>query len=46
MLAGKRCSPTLIVIFIAIIVGTLAFFAFHQSHQSPVQSAPIHDKQQ
>jgi hypothetical protein len=44
MLAGKRCSPTLIVVFIAIIVGALAFFAFHQSSQQPLPAAPIHGK--
>jgi hypothetical protein len=45
MLAGKRCSPALIYIFIAIIVGSLAFFAFHHGPQRQPPAEPIHEKQ-
>jgi hypothetical protein len=45
MLAGKRCSPTLILVVIAIIVGTLAFFAVSHGPDRRPQAEPIHQKQ-
>jgi hypothetical protein len=45
MLAGKRCSPALIVVFIAIIIGTLTFLALHHGPEKQPSSAPIHDQQ-
>jgi len=45
MLAGKRCSPALIVVFLAIIVGTLAFLAMSHGPDRQPRAAPIHEKQ-
>ena len=45
MLAGKRCSPALIYVFIAIIVGTLAFLALHHGPERQPRTEPIHEKQ-
>ena len=45
MLAGKRCSPALIIVFIAIIVGALAFAALHNGPEQQPNNAPIHDQQ-
>jgi hypothetical protein len=45
MLAGKRCSPVLLYLFLAIIVGTLIFVAVSHGpdHQPPAE--PIHQKE-
>jgi len=45
MLAGKRCSPALIYLFIAIIVGALAFVAVSHGPDRQPKTAPIHEKQ-
>jgi len=45
MLAGKRCGPTLIYLFIAIIVGTLLFVAMRHGPRQQPRAVPIHDKQ-
>jgi hypothetical protein len=45
MLAGKRCSPALIIVFIAIIVGALTFAALHHGPEQQPGNAPIHDQQ-
>ncbi|MCU1296301.1 MAG: hypothetical protein JWO91_579 [Acidobacteriaceae bacterium] len=43
MLAGKRCSPTLVVIAIAIILSALVFLGLsHSPNQAPPKAAPIH----
>jgi hypothetical protein len=45
MLAGKRCSPILIYLVIAIIVGTLAFVAASHTPDRRPPAEPIHEKQ-
>lgn len=45
MFAGKRCGPTLIYLFIAIIVATLAFLALSHGPQRQPPAPPIHQKQ-
>jgi len=45
MLAGKRCSPALIYVVIAIIVVTLAFVVSRRGPDRQPQNEPIHEKQ-
>jgi len=44
MLAGKRCGPALIFLFIAIIVGTLVIVALSHGPEQQPPVEPIHQK--
>jgi hypothetical protein len=45
MLAGKRCSPVLIYVFIAVIIGALTFLAVSHGPDRQPKAEPIHEKQ-
>ncbi|MCU1298238.1 MAG: hypothetical protein JWO91_2516 [Acidobacteriaceae bacterium] len=44
MLAGKRCSPTLVVIAIGIILTALVFFALSHSPNEAPKTQPMHQE--
>jgi len=45
MLAGKHCSPILVYLVLAIIIGTLVFLAASHAPDRRPPAEPIHQKQ-
>jgi hypothetical protein len=42
LLVGKRCSPILIYIALAVIIVSLSFLALRRSRNLPPQAVPMH----